>query len=243
LCAALLACATLAGCRVGGERSVEAENDRLRAENRDLRGRVSTLELREKELLALHAQPSAHAQNAPDAAGEPSPEQNEVLAATPRVAGIEVGGTPAIVWEGDRAAMVSIAVRTLDGRARFVQAVGTLRVDAYALPASSNGGTGWAGSGSEGSGSESEPLPGAELVASVTLTPLALRDAYRSSLTGTHYGAELTPAEPLPAGATLAVVATYHDALTNADHRAERLVTIPGAPRAASRGSGATSGR
>lgn len=216
----------LAGCRVGGERSVEAENDRLRAENRELREQVTTLELREKELQALSAELASRTPQSPTEAGvAPSevggPLHDEIVAATPRIARIELGATPAIVWREDRAERVSIAVRTQDGRGRFTQAVGTLRVEAYALPEGSSG---------NATDAEAAQASGARRVASIELPPVALRDAYRSSLAGTHYAAELSPDAPLAPGTTLAVVAVLDDRTTGQRHRAEQLVTVPSPP-------------
>lgn len=93
-----------------------------------------------------------------------TPQAAEIADATPRLAGIEIDSLSG----QDRAGGWSIYVTPFDGRRRFLQPVGTLEVRVK----SADGHT----------------------LATRTLSPLELREAYRSSFTGTHYEIELAPA-------------------------------------------------
>jgi hypothetical protein len=87
-----------------------------------------------------------------------------------------------------------------DAYGRFVQVVGTLVVEARAVPAT---------------GATDAGAP----VLSTTLRPGAVRDAYRSGLTGTHYSVELPLSGPAQAGDVM-LRASFTDALTGATHTA-----------------------
>ena len=153
----------LSACTVGGSSTVAAENDRLRREVVELNTQVKSLEAEKAELTAKLA-----------SGGSLSPE---AAAALPALASLELGSlcgyTP--TDPAKPATGIDIYLEPRDGRGRFVQAVGTLRV--RILPA--------------GEGSAA----GAPL-AQVTLSPLQLRDAYRSAFTGTHYTVSVPLAPP-----------------------------------------------
>lgn len=195
---------TLPACRVGGVRSVEAENDRLRQEmldkdkkQRELEGEITELKVKLAE--ACRAQ---------------TPLPDDVLHALPRVTSLEVSSlcgfepTDANV----PASAVSVWFETQDGRGRFVQAVGTVTISALILPPK----VGDAGPEPQG-------------VAKLTLSPVQLRDAYRSSFTGTHYAAEIKLDQPVERGPgrtpSLLVRIEFHDAITGQDLKAERVIS------------------
>lgn len=188
-------CVALSACTVGGG-SLSAENDALRRQNLDLKSRVEALEGSNRELTAKLSEQSAPGVSA------------EVQQALPRITGIEIeflsGLTPA-----DHALPATGAVvylRPFDGLDRFTQAVGTLKLQVLALPQSL---------------ASAKP----SLIAESTFPPLALRDAYRSGLTGTHYTFELPLSAPLNRAANdLLIRAEFSDAVTGQTLRAERIV-------------------
>lgn len=196
-----LVMAALVGCRVGGG-GIEAENDRLRRERHDLGERLAALEADRQELLA-----KVHELNRTrEAALSP-----DVLDALPRIAGIEIDALSGLLpaEPGRDADSVAVYVRTLDGRRRFTQAVGTLVVRVELLPPVS----------------QSEPGRSSTL----TLSPGQVREAYRSGLTGTHYTVELPLAVPASdRRGTLVVRAELADALTGAVHKAHLARELPG---------------
>jgi hypothetical protein len=194
----ILAC--LAGCRIGGG-SIEAENDRLRRERHDLIERIADLQAERDELRAkVHELGLRQDPTLPD----------EALDALPRVAAIEIDSLSGLVParpDAD-AHSVRLYIRTLDGRRRFTQAVGTLRVSCELLPPP---------------GHDSPPR-----TANRTLTPAQVREAYRSGLVGTHYTVELPLAIPAEERrGTLVLRAELHDALTGTLHRAHLSRDLP----------------
>ncbi len=181
----LLGLALLPGCRLGGTMSVERANENLRRERVELDARLARLEGENAELRVKIAQ-------ARRGAAEPPPG---VVDATPRCVGVEIDSLSGFAHpSGDpgRVDRIVVYVRPRDGRGRFVQAVGTLVVEAEV------GGV---------------PVP------ALTLDPLALREAYRSSAAGTHYAVEL-PCSATPGPLRLRV--TFLDAQTGAEHKARR---------------------
>ncbi len=183
--------------------NIERENDRLRADNRDLRTRVDLLGAQQRELAAKLAE----ANQARQAALDPA-----VLDAIPRVASLDIDSLSGFL-PGDPSKPVralGIFVVPRDGRQRFVPAVGTLSVEARHMPALSAGESGH---------------PELEFTLHADLTPTQLRDAYRSGITGTHYAVEL-PLEhpPTVRDGTLLLRATFADAITGQTYTAERVV-------------------
>jgi outer membrane murein-binding lipoprotein Lpp len=167
LVGAVTACVLLiAGCsaRVGATKSLEKSANDLRAENAALRSQVASLEGALAEARAGMGAGAAERGGAMDA--------REVAEATPRVVALRIDSLSGLDTRPGRPAMVSVYVRTLDGRERFVPAVGTLTVDVF-------------GAGERGGEVSGEPL------LTSTLTPKQLREAYRSGLTGTYYLVEM----------------------------------------------------
>jgi hypothetical protein len=201
----------LCGCRFGGVRSVEAENDRLRQELADRDKTVASQQGEISELKVKLAEASR---------GQTTPA--EALDALPRVTSIEISNLSGFepVDPGVPATAVEVWFETQDGRGRFVQAVGTATVAALQLPPA------------VGSGSNPEP----ERIASATLAPAQLRDAYRSSFTGTHYAAELKLDKPVERGPgrtpSLVIRIEFKDAITGEVLKAERVISpkAPGSP-------------
>ncbi|MBM4107860.1 MAG: hypothetical protein FJ255_03470 [Phycisphaerae bacterium] len=195
-----VACLPLLGCRVGGG-GIEAENDRLRRERHDLGERVAALETERDELRA-----KVHELNLARGAGLDA----DALDALPRVAALEIDGLSGLVPpEPSRdAERVAVYVRTLDGRRRFTQGVGTLTVRCELLPPVGG--------------------PGPARSASRTLSAGQVREAYRSGIAGTHYTVEVPLAVPSSdRRGTLVVRAELRDALTGAVHAATLTRDLP----------------
>lgn len=191
---AALACvsALLSACRVGGYSKPERENETLRKDVKSLSEQLAlaTAERDELRIKLRHAvEPSA---------GTPAAD---VLAATPKIVALEIDSFSGYVPADERQPATGIVayIRTLDGRRRFTQAVGTLTVEIWNKPTAFDSGD----------------AP----ISRVTLGPTQLREAYRSSLTGTHYAVELLFPSPLVRDQGLAdgavLRATYVDAITN----------------------------
>ena len=195
----------LPACRVGGVRSVEAENDRLRQEvldkdkkQRELEGEIAELKVKLAEANQAQAQ-----------------HPDEVLQALPRVTSLEVSSLSGFGPNDVNAPATAVAVwfETQDGRGRFVQAVGTVTISAFVLAAKVG----------------DDPSQDPQRIASLTLSPAQLRDAYRSSFTGTHYTAEMKLDQPVERGPgrtpSLLVRIEFHDAITGQDLKAERVIS------------------
>lgn len=169
----------LGGCRIAAPTAA----DDIRRENATLKERVSQLEARTSELEAKLSMKAANAEAA------------EIAKATPVVAGIDVdrfsGFSPANLAGGPR--RLTVYVKPFDGRRRFVQAVGTLLVEARAK---------------EGS-----------VVATRSLSIAEVREAYRSQVTGTYYAVEAEVPENR-VGDVASVRAVLQDLLTGARHEA-----------------------
>jgi hypothetical protein len=101
--------------------------------------------------------------------------------------------------------IVRVYVKTLDGKLRFVQTVGELRVTAAVI----------------------EPGSDAATVAMRTLTAAEFDAAYRSGVTGTHYTIELPLGDAAPRGTeSLTVRVALTDASNGRIHEAERAVRV-----------------
>ncbi len=187
---------------------VAKENDRLRARVADLEREVARTA---GERDGLRVKLAELSRGAPAALGD------EALDALPRCTSLHIGWLSGLT-PTDRAAPatgVVVYLEPRDGRGRFVQAVGTLRVEVVAL------------AGSLGDESHN----GARVIASATLTPLMVREAYRSGVLGTHYEVAMELASPVERARgepMLVIRASYEDAATGLAHQAERLIKRPG---------------
>lgn len=191
IAAAMPACST----RVGGGKASEAAN---------LARRVTDLE-REVQAQTLRA---SEAEAKLYAAAQQS---DEITRATPVLAGLEVdrlsGPTPSDLTG------FPVFVRTLDGRARFIQVVGRLEISVLAAP---KGGAG-------------EPVR----VGGASLGPLEVREAYRSGVAGTHYRVDIVADDAFLRSSAfrgslsrhdLRIVARFDDALTGRSHEATTII-------------------
>lgn len=201
----------LAGCRAGGQSS----GDVLRQQNLELQKQVDQLQKDASELRAKLAE-LVGGKDASDAS-----KSKEVAEATPRVASIEIdflsgpttdSGAPA---RSDRQRTVAVYIKPMDGRGRFLQATGTLQVEVSRLTTLPP------------LGEVSKPDSPAKLLSSKTLTPLELRDAYRSGFTGTYYVVDLNvPDADLAPPGQLLLRARFQDAITGANLEASRIVGL-----------------
>lgn len=196
----------LAGCRTGGE----STGDLLRKQNLELQAQVAQLQKDASELRAKIAELS----------GASGAKSVQVTEATPRVASIEIDFLSGPTQDSsapprsDRDRIVAIYIKPLDGRGRFVQATGTLTVEVSRL-VSLNPSV-------QGVGDAP-----ARLLASQSLDPLQLRDAYRAGFTGTYYVVELpVPASDLQPPGQILLRAHFSDGITGASFDASRIVGL-----------------
>ena len=157
-CTILLLAMSLAGCRLGGSESLDQVADRLRSENAELHKKLDAAQNENLELRTKLA-------GIPESTHHLS---SEMLAAIPRCTHIELDSLSG--WSARRHAL-SLYVKTLDGRDRFVQVTGTLHVTL---------------------------MIGNQAPRELTFTPAQLRDAYRSDIVGTCYLATFDGMNDLP---------------------------------------------
>jgi len=205
-------------CTVGGsDKSLSQQNDELRARLLDLTNQLDAAQQQSNELRRQIEALAAATQSA----GAPS--SAELIQATPRVTVLTIGDKSHAVDE-DRdgiADHLNLYIHAEDGLGRFIQLVGDLSILAALLDQQS----------------------GASTIGQVQLTPMQVRDAYRSSFTGTHYTISVPitlPATAAHSRATAArwsatVRAVFRDGTTGAELAAERpiglAVTPPVQPR------------
>ncbi|MCA9297024.1 MAG: hypothetical protein KC983_10915 [Phycisphaerales bacterium] len=185
--------ALLAGC---GGKSVSLENDRLRRENFDLKEQVDALEGRNAELLAMMKTPE------PVIAPE---DPADVIAATPQVVAVTIDRISHVRDTDSDGVPDTLVVYIVprDGRDRFLQVVGRVKIVAAIAPLESD----------------------ATTIGQAEFTPAAVRDAYRSTFTGTHYTFEVPIV--MPAGAereSILIRVALDDATTGKRVEAERVV-------------------
>ena len=192
LCTAALSTSLLPACSVGGNKSLSDANDELRTKNQDLAKQITSLERERDELKVKLAEAGA-------AAKAPLPQ--EVIQAMPRVSKIELGSLSGIETKDGKKRAV-FYVEPTDGRGRFVQIVGTMTVDATWLPSQ-------------------QAAVSPRTLASATLSPSQIRDAYRSNFTGTHYTVELDLPGDTPTDGDVTLRANFTDALTGQVHAAQ----------------------
>lgn len=190
----------LGACRLGGSRSVEAENDRLRRETAEQRARLAALEGEVRELRARLA-------SSPATAGATAPT-------LPVATSVEVGRFSGFLpTSGDPAAPRRFRVEfmPLDGRGRFMQVAASAEIEVL--------------QGAE-SPARSPTAPAASsraALARVSLSPEEVREAYRSTFVGTFYEHVLDLPAPTPAG-PLTIRVTLHDGLTGQTLVGEQIV-------------------
>lgn len=177
--------------------ALRRENDRLRAEVMELKSANDRLEGRVEELDAELTRESQRPDSLPAA----------VRANTPHVTALDLSRL-CHVQDRDRDGRpdrLVLYVQPADSLGRFVQIVGTLTAHAAILPAAGE----------------------ARTVGRLTLDPAALREAYRSSFTGTHYTVEL-PLETNELGDATELTARviFTDGLTGRELTAERTVPL-----------------
>lgn len=197
------ACALAASTAVfacAGPKNFDNENDRLRRELADARAEIDRLTESERRLAAaLEAERNATERRAPSA---------QALALLPKAERLSLGRLSGPVPGGGA---VDLYISPLDDRARFVQVAGTLTVRLDLLPPPE-------------SGSASEP----RLLATLELGPTELREAYRSSLTGTHYSVRVPIVPPLgPQEGSLGCSVRLDDLVTGERLEATAVWPIP----------------
>jgi len=183
----LVALPALALAACAGPRNFDNENDRLRRELLEARAEIDRLTESERRLAeALQAERNAAERRAPS---------EQALAVMPRAERLVIGRLSGPVPAGDA---VDLYLTPLDDRARFVQVTGTLTVRLDLLPPAE-------------AGSPAEP----RLLATLTLGPAELREAYRSGLTGTHYSLRVPLDRPLGGtGGSISAAARLDDLVT-----------------------------
>lgn len=168
------------GCQIGGSSTQGKENDRLRDEVQKLTAQVDQLTKEREDLAGKLAEVGRVGGVAGvGSGGNQGSMTAQVMEAMPRVQKLEIdslsGLRPTLSSRpGSAAESVVVYVVPRDGRGRFVQVAGELRVRVRVMR----------GSGGSGGGAE---------IARVerTLNPLEVRDAYRSGIMGTHYEVEM----------------------------------------------------
>jgi len=192
------------GCSVGGSKSARTENDALRRRILELEQRSTQLE-GEKSELASKVRERARLDSTIDP---------EALEALPRLTRVDIDALSGFVPAdaSQPATSVVIAFAPKDGRGRFVQVAGTARVEALMAP-------GWIDSGASG-----EP----RRLGVITLTPLALRDAYRAGFGGSYYEATIPLDAPIDRSGNrppvLILRVELSDAITGTVQTSERVV-------------------
>jgi hypothetical protein len=183
------------GLRYGGSSQDKVLAD-LRGQNAELRERVAGLERERDELVVKLGAGAAGVSSSPARASADAALAAQVAAAMPAVVGVEIDGISGPSPRDPQKVVVYVLPR--DGRGRFTQVVGSLGVRVLVR---------------EGE-SEHE-------VGRAELSPVQLRDAYRSGFAGTNYMIEVDAGEAKP-GATLVMRAELVDLLTGKRHEAVR---------------------
>jgi hypothetical protein len=182
------------GCTLGGSSSTSLQNDELR---RKVAAQESTITALTGERDELKAKLGAMSKG--------SGHDAAAMEAAPVVTTLEIDRLSALEPMDPKspATSVRVYVATLDGRARFTQAVGHLSVVVF-------------------------DAEGKKQMTATQLAPLALREAYRSGVTGTHYEVVLPLTAPLARDGTpvsFTVEAAFDDAMTGHHTNAKRVIT------------------
>lgn len=163
--AVVVACAgSLAGC---GPKNFANQNDELRREREELRAQVADLERRLAEADARAAAAARASAPTPDSALDPG----AVALARPECTEIEIdrlSGFRAAEGETQPGVLV-VRMRTLDGRNRFTQVVGSVVVRAERV----------------------RPGEPTIEIGTMELGPVEVREAYRQGFKGTWYAVEI----------------------------------------------------
>ena len=197
---ALLSAFTLTGCNSG--KRIAKANDNLRIEREQLKEQVTALE---NENAELHVKIAELLQSTDSELSE------DVLAAMPRVASIELTRYCSIWTEGG-ASEARFFVVPKDGMGRFVPAVGKLvvSVSEYEKP---------------NKPPEPDDLARNEHVPTIgmqTLNALEIRDSFVSGLSGSSYMIQVPLTSTPPEQVML--VAYFEDALTGKFHSVSRII-------------------
>jgi len=203
----MLMCCVLAASAVTGCRSPQ-----FATEGDVLRERVLELETQVQRLQQRNAELRGELRQARTMVELPEFLPEDIREFIPHVASISLGRLSHARDRTDdgHADVLVLYIHPVDGRGRITQMVGHLMVNAVVIPASG------------------EAIPIGEL----QLSPGELRDAYRSSVTGTHYTVEL----PVQVGdgvdrawldgESATVRVTYVSGITSQRHTAERTVAM-----------------
>lgn len=200
---ALSVVVTIGGC---GRATVlnPSPNDVLREENQKLRDETQRLSQQVKELETRLAERRARPDAAPSLTSDP-----EADGALPRVASVQIeGATEVVRTSSDPAAPATLRLWVLprDGRGRFLQIVGRLKVGVACLQAGST------------------PVD----IAHATFSPAEVRDAWRSGWMGSHYAFEVPlTLPPDTANCPLTISIRFDDALSGSSFADERRVAAP----------------
>lgn len=201
---------------IGGcaSRGSDVDVSAMRSRIAKLEQRVGELERRNMELIGEMTRGQC-ADDLPPA---------EVRASTPHVGEVSIGRySHGRDHTGDgRADELVIYLRPKDGRGRFVQMVGSVTVSASTV----------AGDGDDAENEATVPdstEQAGRVIGRIELGPTALRDAYRSGATGTHYTVTLPLRPGASAGYDEALVrVTYRDGWTGQVHEAVRRIELTG---------------
>jgi hypothetical protein len=188
----------IAACAGGCRRSFANENDVLRARVLALEDEAALLRGRNAELESALAAQAARGHEG---------IAPEVASEIPYVVEIAIDRwSHARDEDGDgRADVIILYVVPADSRGRFVQLAGFLDAQAAMIPAGGD----------------------VRAIGAVALDPAAVRDAYRSSFTGTHYTLRLPVAVPADAPLEACdVTVVYRDGVTGARREAHRPIAL-----------------
>lgn len=197
----------IGGCSVGGGGQTA---DDLRRMLQDANDQIASITAERNELRVKLAE-------AERALATARPEMPEgVLSALPRCAAIELdkltGPVDTDQTRGYDA--IDVYVRALDGRRRVIQVVGTLSIRADLVP--------------DPYADQNAPAAAPTNLAQITLSPVQLREAYRSGMTGTHYAIRLPLERPdQPLGGSLAITVRLVDGLSGEIFRADQVRPVP----------------
>lgn len=187
------------GCRLGGPRNFQNENDRLRRENMELQRQVEQLSQRLEQRLG---ELDNLRQQLERADAEPMPDVDP-----PTLARIEMGRYSGGVDTDDDGLddLLRIYLRPLDQHGRVLPVAGRARLQAVAIP------------------DAGEPI----VLARRTYEPEAFNRAWRSGFTGQHYTLELELPETIPPDVTeTAVRVTFTQARTGVEMTTQRTFRI-----------------